>query len=168
MVNDKSRLIFCLDTVVFDPGMSLSLVHGFFLGYYLAYPQCCFVKQVENDLAQYCASTDGLPLGRTLYENFDGKESRFIELYKEYRKSVRIYDAIVTLKNGKILCGSVWAWRPIDGMFVIADDGSFPVEIRFEDVLEAYERDRVDRSGVFKRINLLDRACHEGWVKKAS
>jgi hypothetical protein len=161
MVQEKSRFIFCLDSVVFGypPITSMEVVRGFFIGYSNAIPEFRLATDFENDLTKFCAAE----LNQEKISIYSLACDQFIELYRKYRQNVRIFEAVATLKDGRIFYGPVWGWKPKEGVFSISDTDNFLVELRFDDVVEAYERDRLDRSGFFKRIDLLEKARNEGW-----
>jgi hypothetical protein len=73
-----------------------------------------------------------------------------------------MHDAKVTLKDGQVLVGPIWEWRPRDGWFSLAGFEDGPVEIQLANVAEAHEEERVG-PGRVERVDLLERAKKDGW-----
>lgn len=92
---------------------------------------------------------------------------------------------IVKLKDGNVLGGSLWEWRPRDGWFTLTDDGNVnggdPVRVELSDVDNAFDVERTHvpptrgvsdcekcgRAPGFcegtSRVDVLRRARAEGW-----
>lgn len=68
----------------------------------------------------------------------------------------------VKLKNGKVLSGSLWEWRPREGWFTLTTNDGLE-EIRLAEVAAAFQQGQrvvVDR---VQDVDLLQRARKDGW-----
>lgn len=94
----------------------------------------------------------------------------------------------VKLKNGRMLGGSLWEWKPLEGWFTMTDDGNVnggnPVHVDLNDVDCAFYIERthvpITRGTLCcekckkypgfcdgtSRVDLLQRARSEGWTLK--
>ena len=68
----------------------------------------------------------------------------------------------VKMKNGKVLSGPMWTWRPKEGWFEIAGE-DFGV-IKLEDVDSAIEYGVQTSHSVIEDVDLLQKARQQGWL----
>jgi hypothetical protein len=76
-----------------------------------------------------------------------------------------MHDVKVLLKNGKVLCGPLWTWRPRDGWFSLVSEENYG-PIQLEDVVSAVEEGLRTHSETIEDVDLLKRARDDGWVPK--
>lgn len=86
-------------------------------------------------------------------------------------------DVLVKLKNGTVVCGPLWLWRPKEGFFDLVVEKTENGHILLDDVETAVENhlrvgiDRTDPKNPvprFDNVDLLQRAREEGWKPKDS
>jgi hypothetical protein len=73
---------------------------------------------------------------------------------------------LVKMKDGRVFCGDLWIWRPLEGWFSIVDNEA-PEKIMLVDVESAVNRDvRYNPLGETRDEDLLERATDERGEKE--
>ena len=75
-----------------------------------------------------------------------------------------MHDTKVKMKDGRIFCGPLWMWRPLEGWFSLGGEDVGADKIMLRDVEEAVtEGPRTSVSGGTADRDELQRARKEGW-----
>jgi len=93
---------------------------------------------------------------------------------------------IIRLKDGRVLGGSLWEWKPLEGWFTVTDDGFInhgdPIRVELSNVAAASHVERThvpmtrgalgccEKCGKHvgfcdgtSRVDMLERAYKDGW-----
>jgi hypothetical protein len=71
----------------------------------------------------------------------------------------------VILKDGTIISGPLWTWKPKEGWFsLINESGGDPIKIQLINVKSAIEDDVRVAINKVENVDLLERAHKEGWI----
>lgn len=76
-------------------------------------------------------------------------------------------DVVVRLKDGTVLCGPLWDWRPREGYFTIVSEVNYG-PILLSDCVSAINEQQWVRHDLIEDVDLLARAKAEGWVPCSS
>lgn len=75
-----------------------------------------------------------------------------------------MHDTSVKMRDGRVLCGPIWEWRPEKGFFTIMDEnGGDPIRIELEGVESAVTPGQRVGPGVEADRDELARARRDGW-----